>query len=47
MSANAKQLDAALGDYPGYPMPSVNELARHLGWGWHRTNNAMKELGLK
>lgn len=28
-------------------LASVNRISQLMGWGWHRTNNALKELGLK
>ena len=29
------------------PYSPVNKLAKSMGWGWHRTNNALKELGYR
>lgn len=35
------------GDYVYLRDRSVNEIAQIMGWGWHRTNNTLKELGLR
>ena len=55
-SLNARNLMIALGQYgDGWisgdnvllnTVP-VSEVARYMGWGWHRTNNALKELGYR
>lgn len=29
------------------PYSPTNTLAKFMGWGWHRTNNALKELGYR
>lgn len=55
-SRDASNLKIALGQYGDGWLSgdnvllntvSVREVARYMGWGWHRTNNALKELGYR
>lgn len=44
LSNNAKRLKL---EEPWWRGESVNFIATAMGWGWHRTNNTMIELGWK
>lgn len=42
MSMNAKIVNAFVN---ANGLSSVNAVAQSLGWGWHRTHRALRELG--